>query len=143
MTTIAVKNGVMAADSLVSYGNSTCGYAEKIRRTKGGILIAWAGPLHMQLSAFDWFEGGAEYEDAPPDLRDAGSGELVALLPDKRFMAFYCARPLAFSAPFYAIGSGSEYAIGAMATGASAAEAVHIASRFDHGTGGEVRIYTV
>ena len=38
---------------------------------------------------------------------------------------------------FYAIGSGSDYAIGAMAMGADAAEAVRVAACFDSNSGGE------
>ena len=43
------------------------------------------------------------------------------------------------SAPV-AVGSGSEYAMGAMATGTSAEYAVEIASRFDINTGGAVQV---
>jgi hypothetical protein len=45
--------------------------------------------------------------------------------------------------PFFAIGSGADYAMGAMARGATAREAVEIAMRFDTGSGigvTEVRI---
>ncbi|AFQ96730.1 peptidase HslV family [Erwinia phage phiEaH2] len=38
-----------------------------------------------------------------------------------------------------AVGSGAEFAIGAMAAGASAGDAVSIAARFDVNTGGEIR----
>jgi ATP-dependent HslUV protease subunit HslV len=39
---------------------------------------------------------------------------------------------------FYALGSGSRIAYGALAAGASAEEAVRIAARYDTSTGGEV-----
>ncbi len=39
----------------------------------------------------------------------------------------------------FAIGSGREYALGAMASGASASDAVEVASKFDVFTGGPVR----
>ena len=42
-----------------------------------------------------------------------------------------------------AIGSGSEYALGAMAMGASAKRAVQIASRFDPSTGRGVTVAKV
>lgn len=41
--------------------------------------------------------------------------------------------------PPIAVGSGSEYALGAMAAGVSAAEAVRIAMRFDVNTGGDIQ----
>lgn len=40
-------------------------------------------------------------------------------------------------------GSGSEYAIGAMLAGASAFQAVEIASRLDQNTGGSVQCYNI
>lgn len=42
-----------------------------------------------------------------------------------------------------AVGSGAEFAMGAMAAGAPADAAVRIAMRFDVGTGGEVKTHTV
>lgn len=43
----------------------------------------------------------------------------------------------------WAIGSGAQYAIGAMDAGSSAIEAVEIASHRDPGTGGRIRTYKV
>lgn len=40
----------------------------------------------------------------------------------------------------YAIGSGSEYALGALAAGATPKQSIKIASRYDVGTGSEVRV---
>lgn len=45
--------------------------------------------------------------------------------------------------PFWAIGSGSEYALGAMQMGADAESAVEVAKIFDMGTGGDVSTWTV
>lgn len=47
---------------------------------------------------------------------------------------------LARVSPPIAVGSGAEFAVGAMATGASAEFAVEIASRFDVNTGGGVQV---
>ena len=55
-----------------------------------------------------------------------GSGKKPVLVP--------------INAPFYAIGSGSHFALGAMWQGASAAEAVQAAIVFDTGSGGEVDV---
>ena len=41
--------------------------------------------------------------------------------------------------PPVAVGSGCEFAIGAMAAGASSADAVRIAAKFDINTGGPVQ----
>ena len=44
---------------------------------------------------------------------------------------------------FWAVGSGEEYALGAMAMGASAAQAVEVASQFDVYTGSVTENYVV
>ncbi len=43
-------------------------------------------------------------------------------------------------APFFAYGSGSELALGAMLAGATAEEAVRAAAQRDTGTGGEITV---
>jgi len=45
-----------------------------------------------------------------------------------------------FKPPFFAMGSGKEFALGAMGQGASAEQAVDVAMRFDPGTGGEIMV---
>lgn len=44
---------------------------------------------------------------------------------------------------FYAIGSGAKFALGALASGASAEEAVRVASVYDSGTNDDVRVVRV
>lgn len=43
----------------------------------------------------------------------------------------------------YAVGSGSHFALAAMACGKTAVEAVRLAARFDPGTGGRVESITL
>lgn len=48
-----------------------------------------------------------------------------------------------FEAPFYADGSGGEYAMGAMAMGANARQAVQVACRFDLASGDGIDTLTL
>jgi ATP-dependent protease HslVU (ClpYQ) peptidase subunit len=50
---------------------------------------------------------------------------------------------LQMSQPFYAIGSGSEYAMGAMEAGKTPQEAIKVASKFDSSTGKGFTVLTM
>lgn len=47
------------------------------------------------------------------------------------------------TAPYFAVGSGDEYALGAMCMGASAIEAVGAAIRFDPHSGGSITVLRI
>ena len=51
--------------------------------------------------------------------------------------------PYVVSGPFFALGSGADFALGAMGAGAGPKEAVDIACRFDAASGGEVSVFDV
>ena len=67
--------------------------------------------------------------DHPPPVRRQG-----AVLVDDRFLE----HPITL--PFFAIGSGADYAIGAMAAGVFPDRAVQIAAQYDPKTGGGVDV---
>ena len=50
---------------------------------------------------------------------------------------------IAIDSPYYAIGSGAEFALGALAMGASVKEAIKVASNNDSHTGMGYKIYTL
>lgn len=136
MTTIAFKNGVLAADTLVSGNGVRVGYVTKIRKI-GPVLAAAAGTMSFVQAFLDWFSSGTD--DEPPET----SGESEGLL-------FYDGRVLTWNdgwdllvAPFFAIGSGKYQALGAMAAGASAEDAVCAAILTDCYSGGSIDILTV
>lgn len=73
-----------------------------------------------------------------PTTPDAPRATLVLFPGGDQIIRFNHDGPSEMRAPFYADGSGWEIALGAMAAGATAEEAVHIASRYDTKTGGSV-----
>ena len=139
MTTIAYRDGVLAADSLISCGQTRIGSVRKIVRANG-FLAALTGDMQDTVLLRRWLEAGCP--EAPNDDdaspwgtlgNDGGSGIVVdatgAMVFDNKL------RRYAVDAPFLADGSGADIALGAMAAGASAEDAVRIACRLDTGSG--------
>lgn len=143
MTTIAYRSGVLAADTLISYNTFTNGKREKIARA-GKWLVALAGAAWLRHPLEEWVAKDCPSDEVPAALIDH-EDEFAALIIDEQ------GTPHEFSngylvpiyADYTAIGSGSIFAIGAMAHGATAEEAVVAASKHDKNTGGPVTSISV
>lgn len=136
MTTVAYRNGALAADR--QYGNDGVveGETTKIfRRESDGALIGCCGTSSICKRFQRWFLDG-EQGEAPSlkgdDLHSAGG---FIIRPDGRIELHDYFGCVPVSGAFFAIGSGKDFALGAMEAGASAAEAVEIAARRDAHTG--------
>lgn len=135
MTTIAYKKGVLAADTLWSAESVSDDYGPKIWR-QGRILVGAVGCRSTGLKFRDWIRSGLKGEH-PYHGEPVGNGMLV--LPDHQLVCWSSRGPWRITrAPFYAIGSGEQFALAAMEMGASAEQAVLVAMKFDLHTGGEV-----
>ena len=139
MTTIAYRNGTLAADSLVTAGSRivTSTNATKIVRLSDGRLLGHCGQMRHMKPLVAYLEGKS---DRYPDMEKDATA--IVVHPDGRVELHFGRHPdEAFEeqAEFYAIGSGAELALGAMAVGASAVDAVHAAIRFDTCSGGDVK----
>lgn len=131
MTTVAYRNGVMAADSSChADGTSTYG-VRKLFRLNDGSIIGFAGSLTGWLKFLDWLDNDGADEDRP-------SGQDVSAIrvsPKGRVTLYesgVAIRPRA--GKYFAIGSGLDVALGAMCVGASATAAVRAAVKHDLGT---------
>ncbi len=133
MTVICVRDGVMAVDRMVSQAGFLWGTLAKwvpVKRKAGGGFIACAGdasvvvPLFRSLRKFGGVEG-------PEDIRglwlQAGGVVLERSGPGGWYHS---------AAPFYAAGDGARFAMGAMAAGASADEAVRLTCEYHLGSCG-------
>lgn len=138
MTTIAYRDGVLASDSLVSSGNTRAGEVRKIAR-HGNLMGGISGPLDAAEKFLRWIESGCEGDC--PQLGDGSDAILIR--GRKTFYVGPSGTVVPFRAPFAATGSGENLAIGAMAMGASAIEAVKVAIRFDEGSGGRIASLTL
>ncbi|MRX32818.1 hypothetical protein [Aminobacter sp. MDW-2] len=138
MTTIAYRDGVMAADSQVTGGDMARGEAQKVGRTKKGWLVGISGASGMLDEVIAWLDAGAVRADYPKVSAERPVWGLVAV-SDKRVAVLSPEGVMQWAnAAFHAQGSGNEIAMGAMAMGASAEQAVRIVSEFDVYTGGRI-----
>lgn len=84
-----------------------------------------------------WLRDGAN-----PDNWGAGEPDCCVLMVKPDGKVFLAEGGLYFSGPieceYHAIGSGAKYALGAMAMGADAVQAVNVAARFDPHCGAPV-----
>lgn len=140
MTVIAYRDGVLAADTLVTESGRLYGFAQKIVRSRAGHIGGAGGPAEAGVKFMAWIEAGCV--DAPPEHKDPADG--IVIYPDGRTM-HWDGGPvlLAAEAPFFALGCGAPIALGAMAAGADARRAVEIAIRYDCYCGGEITVLTL
>jgi hypothetical protein len=138
MTTVAWDGVMLAADRNI--GSLTNG---KIFQLKNGEYVAGAGYYDQIVEIVRWMDAGERPARRPalPD-KDAESSDIVILRPNKKL--FWLTWPYLRRVPvldrIVAVGSGSAYALGAMAAGANAKQAIEIASRYDGATGGGIDV---
>jgi ATP-dependent protease HslVU (ClpYQ) peptidase subunit len=138
MTTIAWDGKTLAGDRKVTTGSGIhdCNTTKIVKR-KDGALCGTGGTTALCYAFQKWFLKGGKGK--LPTLKE-GQDELNAIIisPDGKLTIYDPAGFFEAYAPFYAIGTGYELALGAMAMGAKADVAVRIASQFDSKTGTEV-----
>jgi ATP-dependent protease HslVU (ClpYQ) peptidase subunit len=132
VTTIATDGRSMAGDTMMSAGNELVGFRQKVNRLPDGRLFGASGKS-ADISLFGkWMRGEIER----PALDDDFSA-LVLAANGELFYLCNKLEPVEFIVP-NSIGSGSEYALGAMLAGATPARAVEIACMRDKGSGGDI-----
>lgn len=142
MTTIVYRDGVMASDSRAWSGDKVpIGFKQKIRRLDDGSLLgissAKVGEPDMLLDAIKRIDGkvwekplDAEFDAAALLVR--ANGDVYYYSGNKHFVG-----PI--RGPWIVIGSGEEYAIGALSMGATAEQAVKVGIEHDPWSKGEIQ----
>ena len=136
MTTIAYRDGIMAADSQLTSGSiAVSGNVSKIH-FKDGNVFAVSGLWGDTLKILKWFEAGLKGDI--PKITDDSQGLL--LKADGTFYGLWENQTMVSldQNEFYAIGSGADIALGAMEMGASAVESVEVGIKRDIYSGGKV-----
>lgn len=133
----------MAADSRCERYGVIGTYQKLFRRPFG--IVGYAGSVQNTEQLRRWYEAGAEIDKPQPTFVTYGTEEpsCTLLILENSGAIKFVSRYLnveTLEDEFFAIGSGSEVAMGAMAHGASAEEAIEIACRLNPGTGGPVRV---
>lgn len=145
MTTIAYDGRIIAADSRITSG----GYLSddkflklrKIRIERRVLLAAAAGALVDILKFFKWVEGGMDADLWDMDEENL-EGVAFEVVKTKLVIRLFSEGPTPMDTmcPF-AIGSGGQFAEGAMLAGATAIDAVKIAAKRDLRTNAKVTAY--
>lgn len=142
MTTIAYRDGVLAADSQTTYGASTeRTFGKTVRR--GAVLAGASGSSAICQRFLDWFRAGMSGD--PPAMSSGDDHDATGIIVHgpHHILLLNKVGWERRRAEFYAIGSGGEIATGAMAMGASAERAVEIATQHDAYTGGPITVLSV
>ena len=136
MTTVAASlvHQEIAADSMCS-GEGGFYSVCKLRQWKDGVAGA-AGDWVQILKFFNSIEHGGDL-DSDCDI------ECMELRADGIWIYESTIIPARIKEPFYAIGTGSAYALAAMHLGKSPREAVEIAALFDPATRGPIDVMRI
>lgn len=135
MTTIATDGVSIAADGQVTYNDRPLTLSEnKLRELDDGSVVGWAGEADAAAAAVEYL-AQHPYDRNGPE----GNYSLLRLFPSGAIALYAGALRPAYISPPQAIGSGQDFALGAMLAGKSAKRAVQIAASLDIHTGGTIR----
>lgn len=131
MTTVVATKQAIFADTLCAY---TVPFRfSKVAKIKDAIF-AGAGDDFLNIHLFyEWQRG----KQKPKYAADADF-DIIEVNPRGLFLWDQKLIPIQLNEPFYAIGTGAAYAMGALAAGATPEQAVLIAANFDTNTRGPV-----
>lgn len=142
MTTIAFRDGIIASDSLASYGdNKVPSDMQKLFVLVDGRIAGVTGNEGLWRRMLWWLQG--DRKEQQPEPSNDKSYTIVVLRTDGEVEIFEDGYHYIETAPFMAYGSGQAAALGALHAGCSAAEAVRIATLVDKNSGGAVKTLRV
>jgi ATP-dependent HslUV protease subunit HslV len=138
VTTIAYRNGIIAADTgLVGNGLRDC-FADKIVKRTDGSVAGASGTAWWMAAFLEWFrQADKPLSDLPVCETSTGiivSRRTITVVESDAGKV----RSFPIRAKYYAIGSGCRLALGAMFAGAHPIDAVRAAMAFDDSTHGRV-----
>lgn len=135
MTTICAKDGIIASDTRMTGGSYMTEGLKKVFQV-GDEWIGLAGEVCKFPEFIDWYRGDT---DEKPDI----DGMEVMVMHKSGELSIFEGKCVAIPVgKMGAIGSGTQFAMGAMAFGATAKEAIKVAAKFDEHTGKRVKTYT-
>jgi hypothetical protein len=137
LTTIAYDGKTVAADRLAALGGTPtlCCKVAKVDYEGEACIVAATGVSSECQAMLRWAKQGFKSDDKPKVTEST----LLAFFEDSRIVwRWMDDRPqemITLIESFWSDGSGADYALGAMAYGATAKEALEIATRLDINTG--------
>ncbi len=138
MTTIAYRDGIMAADTQVTMEEITS-YGHKLHMI-GKECIAVAGNCDSEVYFLEWYSAGQKKEDWPVEKM-----KFEAMVVDQWGDVFYYNKTrarMSITHPFWSIGVGSKLAQGFMFQGMTALQAVRAVGEIEINTNEVVDWYS-
>jgi hypothetical protein len=145
VTTIAYRDGIIAADNGLCDGGLLQCNMKKIARNESGEIAGACGEASWIFAFLDWFaKPSSNLSPSIPRDKD-GNAEAKGFLvrTDGVIRVFNARGFLDVQAPYYSIGSGSLVAVGAMWEGASAMRAVAASIAHDESTWGDIDFFNL
>jgi ATP-dependent protease HslVU (ClpYQ) peptidase subunit len=147
MTTVCWDGKTMAADKQMTLGNMrhTNTQGKILRGEYHGLpaLFAGAGTKVHSAAVIEWLVAGMPDERKPEMPEGPDSFTVFVVTEHGLYLYVDSLRPIPLGICKWAIGSGEDYAHGAMAAGANAKKAVEIACSFDINSGMGVETLTL
>lgn len=143
MTTIAWDGNILAADTQADLGSYKA-KVTKIFKIKNHLVFS-SGAFDRINALFQWFENGADPDKYPAFQSNNDDSVCLNIITPEKIIMRYERTPYPFivNEPFFACGSGRDFALAAMHLGLNAKQAVGIAHRFDPHTGSEIDTLTI
>ena len=145
MTTIVCREGIMACDTQHTYDETKFYGVKKIEGGKNSAM-GIAGASRFAHCAFEWWKLVEEYEGIDVhewhQQRQLIADDIVMLVAHKEqgiFRLDSTGRATQIHNAYAALGTGAQAALGAMAMGATAVQAIDVAIKYDLYTGGDVK----
>lgn len=144
MTTIAYDGKTIAADGLSVSGTERRSSAARKVISAHGRIYAFTGLFALFPILVEWHAAGADPSETP-EVRDEGGWTLIVIesVGPVKMYTRSVPYPEAIDADKFAVGSGQDYALGALHAGLSAKDAVEIAAKIDTNTGGEIIVLDI
>jgi len=131
MTTVAYRDGVMAADCGCFSDGLYQGEVDKLWVLPSVGLVGCCGEIGAMVRVVEWLKGGVD-RGKKPSLPDDCDFEAIVVDPQGEVSHYDLhLSPMRVTNEFHVIGSGRKLALGAMVAGASAEKAVQIACQYD------------
>lgn len=143
MTTIALKDDILAADSQLTIDDVRLTSDDKIAVLNKDTLFAGAGDSVAIIKAQNYFKYDdweiREKPDIPKEKDDDNPLDAILIFKGQAYIVDRYCTPEPLRHPYYAIGSGWKFAMAGMHQGMSAVAAVEFASDFDVYTNNKIR----
>ena len=143
MTTIASDGRTVSADGQETWGSEIVSLTREKIKLVDGRVFAVTGVAALVDPCIAWAISGADPKDAPEVKGDSNSWQLLEFLASTVVL---WSNTVPYASPHnypFSVGSGCDYAMGAMMAGASSEDAIRIASQKCIHTGGRIAVVPV